>query len=47
MFNAVFRMSLFLKTAFIYARIRNFSYFCKVINSDIDHLLYKLGKHTD
>ena len=47
MFNAVFRMSPFLKTAFFYAKIRNYSYFCKVIKSDIDHLLYKLGKHTD
>lgn len=47
MFNAVFRMSPFLKTAFFYAKIRNYSYFCKVINSDIDHLLYKSGKHND
>lgn len=47
MFNAVFRNGDILKTAFFYAKIRNYSYFCKVINSDIDHLLYKLGKHTD
>ena len=46
MFNAVFRMSPFLKTAFFYAKIRNYSYFCKVINSDIDHLLLLLSGKT-